>query len=337
MREDRKQMTEEEIRNGREPFSASFSSELRPPMSDNRLPTSVGGVLILDKPEGITSAKAAAKVKKLLKPRKIGHTGTLDPFATGVLVLCLDEATRASDQIVGLDKVYRATIYFGVETDTLDKTGKVIGRSDLTFSEKDLLEVLGTFSGVCVQTVPRFSAVRVDGHRLYELSRRGIEVEQPEREICIHSIALQSFKWPEAVVEVCCSKGTYIRQLASDIGSRLGSRAHLSALRRTRVGSFTLDRALRLEEDFSAAFAEGWIIPLNVALSHLPAASMIDGRSLGLLRNGQLDPEWETKQKGIYNTSTNAVRIVTGTDRLAALWWPNSSPGAARRLRVFPF
>lgn len=195
--------------------------------SDLRHPAPVGGVLVLDKPEGITSAKAAAKVKKLLKPRKIGHTGTLDPFATGVLVLCLGEATRASDQIVGLDKVYRATLCFGVETDTQDRTGQVIGRSDVVFCENDLLGVLSAFSGVCRQTVPRFSAVRVDGRRLYELSRRGIEVDLPDREICIHSIELQSFQWPEAVVEVCCSKGTYIRQLASDIGSRLGSLAHL--------------------------------------------------------------------------------------------------------------
>ncbi len=148
----------------------------------------------MDKPEGLTSAKAAAKIKKLLTPRKIGHTGTLDPFATGVLVLCLNEATRAADQITNLNKVYHSTLRFGVETDTLDRTGKVIRQSDLIFSEKDLIEVLQTFSGACVQTVPRFSAVRVDGHRLYELSRKGIEVERPERKICIHSIALQSFR-----------------------------------------------------------------------------------------------------------------------------------------------
>ncbi|MGC8491221.1 MAG: tRNA pseudouridine(55) synthase TruB [Syntrophobacteraceae bacterium] len=308
---------------------------------DNRLTgrdsRGAGGVLVVDKPEGITSAKAAAVVKRMLKPRKIGHTGTLDPFATGVLVLCLDEATRAADQILELEKVYRATVFFGVQTDTLDKTGEVIARSDHTFSENDLSEVLGTFSGVCLQTVPRFSAVRVAGHRLYELSRRGIEVEQPEREICIHSIELQSFRWPEAVIEVSCSKGTYIRQLASDIGAKLSSGAHLSALRRTRVGPFTLDRAIRLEEDFSAPSAAGRIIPLNEALSHLPAAPMSESRLLGLLRNGQLDPAWEREHKEIYYARPNAVRIVTGEDRLAALWWPNPAPGGTRRLRVFPF
>ncbi len=296
-----------------------------------------GAVLILDKPEGLTSARAAAKIKKLLTPRKIGHTGTLDPFATGVLVLCLNEATRAADQITKLNKVYKATLRFGIETDSLDRTGKVIRQSALAFSEKDLIDVLQTFSGACVQTVPRFSAVRVDGHRLYELSRRGIEVERPERGICIHSIALQSFKWPEAVIEVCCSKGTYIRQLASDIGQKLGSGAHLSALRRTSVGSFTLERAIRMDGETSAVSAATRIIRLNEALSHLPTALMGDQKSLGRLRNGQLDPEWEKKQKECFCTYSDAVRIVTGTNQLAALWWPNSAQKGSRRLRVFPF
>jgi tRNA pseudouridine55 synthase len=296
-----------------------------------------GGVLILDKPEGLTSARAAAKIKKLLTPRKIGHTGTLDPFATGVLVLCLNEATRAADQITRLDKVYKSTLRFGIETDSLDRTGKVIRQSALTFSEKDLIGVLQTFSGACLQTVPRFSAVRVDGHRLYELSRKGIEVERPEREICIHSIALQSFNWPEAVIEVCCSKGTYIRQLASDIGQKLGSGAHLSALRRTSVGSFTLERAIRMDGETSAASAAAGIIGLNEALSHLPAALMGDQGSLGRLRNGQLDPEWEKKQKECFCSCSDAVRIVTDTNQLAALWWPNSALSGSRRLRVFPF
>jgi tRNA pseudouridine55 synthase len=296
-----------------------------------------GGVLVLDKPQGVTSARAAAKIKKLLAPRKIGHTGTLDPFATGVLVLCLNEATRAADQIAELDKVYLSTMRFGVETDSLDSTGRITRRSDLTFSEKDLIEALKTFSGVCVQSVPKFSAVRVDGHRLYELSRRGIEVKRPQREICIHSIELRSFKWPEAVVEVCCSKGTYIRQLASDIGQSLGSGAHLSALRRTSVGPFTIERAVRLDEDTSVPYAAAGIISLNDALSHLPAASMMDEKHLGRLRNGQIDPEWEKDHKERFCACPGAVRIVTGANRLAALWWPNSVQNGLRRLRVFPF
>ncbi len=304
---------------------------------DRAITEEQGGVLVLDKPEGITSAKAAAKIKKLLKPDKIGHTGTLDPFATGVLVLCLNEATRAADQIASLSKVYQSTLRFGLETDTLDRTGNVIGQSDLTFSESDLIEVLQTFSGVCLQTVPKFSAVRVGGRRLYELSRKGIEVERPEREICLHSVVLKSFRWPEAMIEVCCSKGTYIRQLASDIGQKLGSGAHLSALRRTSVGLFALDRAVRMNEQTSAASAASGIIPLNDALSHLPSASMEEQQYLGRLRNGQLHPEWEEEKRESFCTWSEAVRIVTGTNRLAALWWPNSAANGLRRLRVFPF
>ncbi len=300
-----------------------------------------GGVLVLDKPEGLTSARVASKVKWLLKPRKIGHTGTLDPFATGVLVLCLNEATRAADQITGLSKVYLSTMRFGVETDTLDKTGTVVRESDHRFSEEDLLQVLPSFQGKCVQKVPRYSAVKVEGRRLYELSRKGIEVDQPEREICIHSIALRSFEWPEAVLEVSCSKGTYIRQLASDIGQKLGSGAHLSALRRVSVGPFHLDQALDLDElsaavDDSKPIAER-IIPLNEALSHLPAVAAGETHVLERLRNGQLDQEWENRHKESFAAHSGAVRIVTKSDGLAALWWPNSSADGSRRLRVFPF
>ncbi len=304
---------------------------------DSAAEVEMGGMLVLDKPAGLTSAKAAARIKKLLSRPKIGHTGTLDPFATGVLVLCLNEATRAADQITNLNKVYHSTLRFGIETDTLDWTGQVVGRSDRTFSEKDLIEVLRTFEGTCMQTVPKFSAVRVEGRRLYELSRKGIEVERPEREICIHSIALQSFRWPEAVIEVCCSKGTYIRQLASDVGHKLASGAHLSALRRTSVGPFTLERAIRIDEETSAASVAAGIIPLNEALSHLPAVLMSEQRLLGRLRNGQLDPEWKKKQSEHFCAGTSAVRIVTGTNRLAALWWPDSAQGGSRSLRVFPF
>jgi len=296
-----------------------------------------GGILVLDKPEGFTSAKAAAKIKKLLSPRKIGHTGTLDPFATGVLVLCLNEATRLADQITNLEKVYDATLRFGVETDTLDRTGKVIRQREHVFCQKDLIDVLNSFAGACVQTVPRFSAVRVGGRRLYELSRKGLEVERPEREICIHSIALNYFRWPEAGIEVCCSKGTYIRQLASDIGEKLGSGAHLSALRRLRVGPFTLERAIRMDEEISPASAAAQIIRPNEALSYLPSALMSERQCLARLKNGQLDPGWEKEHRQGFCAGADAVRIVTATNRLAALWWPNSAPSGSRRLRVFPF
>ncbi|MEM5790379.1 MAG: tRNA pseudouridine(55) synthase TruB, partial [Syntrophobacteraceae bacterium] len=193
------------------------------------------GILVVDKPGGVSSTGVTTRIKSILKPNKIGHTGTLDPFATGVLVLCLNEATRVADQFLNLNKAYLSTMRFGVETDTLDRTGEITRTNDTVFSRTDLLEVLEGFRGNCVQQAPRFSAVKVGGQRLYKLSRKGIEVDRPERQVCIHAIALHSFDWPEAVIEVSCSKGTYIRQLASDIGKKMGSGAHLSELRRTSV------------------------------------------------------------------------------------------------------
>ena len=295
----------------------------------------------MDKPEGITSAKAAAQVKKLLRPRKIGHTGTLDPFATGVLILCINEATRAADQVMDLDKTYLATFRFGVETDTLDRTGEVVRVSDSIFSEKDLLEAVDSFRGTCIQKAPRFSAVKVQGRRLYTLSRKGIEVDQPEREVCIHSIALHSFEWPEAVIEVSCSKGTYIRQLASDMGRKLGSGAHVQDLRRMSIGPFNVDQALKLDDIRSAQLGDtrliSGIIPLSEALSHLPFALVEEGLVMERLKHGQLDSEWEKREAGRFNRHDGAVRIVTASNKLAALWWPNAAAAGSRRLRVFPF
>lgn len=297
---------------------------------------SAGGVLVVDKPEGLTSAKVTAKIKKLLRPRRIGHTGTLDPFATGVLVLCLNEATRAADQIVDLEKLYRSTLRFGVETDTLDKTGRVLRVSETRFSEKELIEVMQSFQGACIQKVPFYSAVKIEGRRMYELSRKGIAVQQPQREVRIHCLSLSSFRWPEATIEVSCSKGTYIRQLASDIGQKLGSGAHLSALRRLSVGHFHVEQASDIEEFSSAATVSDRLIPLNEALSHLPLALAEDERMLARLRNGQLDRDWEKNWTGSFQGYSGAVRIVTRSDRLAALWWPNSLEIGSRRLRVFP-
>lgn len=295
------------------------------------------GILLVDKPAGVSSARVTAKVKWALKPRKIGHTGTLDPFATGVLVLCINEATRVADQFINLNKVYVSTLKFGIETDTLDRTGQIIRTSNLSFSEQDLREALLSFTGACVQQTPRFSAVKVGGQRLYKLSRKGIEVDRPEREVRIHSIALHSFNWPEAVIEVSCSKGTYIRQLASDIGGKMGTGAHLSELRRMSVGPFHVDNALQVDQFSSATEITSRLISLNEALAHLPAAVAGEEQVLARLRYGQLDPQWALSQTESFSRHPGAVRIVTESNRLAALWWPNSQASGSRRLRIFSF
>lgn len=298
-----------------------------------------GGILVIDKPEGVTSTRLSTQVKSILKPGKIGHTGTLDPFATGVMVLCINEATRVADQFINYDKVYLSTLRFGVETDTLDRTGNVVKTSDIRFSQRDLVEALESFRGECTQKVPRFSAVKVGGQRLYKLSRKGIEVQPPEREVCIHAIALHSFEWPEAVVEISCSKGTYIRQIASDLGEKLGCGAHLSALRRLSVGPFKVESALNMDE-LSMENRDrivNKIIPVNDAISHLPAVSLKEEQILARLKFGQLDRGWASAHSGMFAQQAGPVRILTGSNRLAALWWPKPAAAGSRSLRVFTF
>jgi tRNA pseudouridine55 synthase len=298
------------------------------------------GILVVDKPGGITSFDAASRVKRSLRAKKTGHCGTLDPFATGVLIVCIDEATRIADQFLHMDKVYRFTARFGVETDTLDRTGQVTRRCEVEApAESSVLEIAKEFVGTQLQKVPRFAAVRVGGQRLYDLSRRGIEVETPEREVHIRSLDLCEWTWPTAVFEACCSKGTYVRQLASHIGERLGCGAHVEELRRLAVGPYHVDRAISLEAVGAAhgdprdPKGEG-TIPMAEALTHLPGVLIQDVRVLSQLANGRLDPDFESMLRLRFRAQEGAVRLMAGEKRLAALWWPQP-PDQGRRLRVF--
>lgn len=210
------------------------------------------GVLLLDKPPGLSSNHALQRAKRTVDAAKAGHTGTLDPFATGLLVCCTGRATKISGAMLEADKTYLATITFGVETDSGDLTGNVVSQADATFAGVDtkaLQDVLLTFTGTLSQIPPMYSALKRDGKPLYEYARAGIELERAPRTITIYSLELLGMgaDGMTAEVEVACSKGTYIRTLAQDIGRALGCYAHLSALRRTRVGPFSLDRAVTLE------------------------------------------------------------------------------------------
>jgi tRNA pseudouridine55 synthase len=301
--------------------------------------TSISGLLLLDKPAGITSFAAAARVRRLLRVDKVGHCGTLDPFATGLLLICINQATRAADQLLVQEKAYRCRLHLGVETDTLDHTGTVtrVWQGD-PCGEDDLQEALAFFRGRHEQPVPRYSAVHVQGRRLHQLTRQGVDVPLPRREVEIHRLDLVEYAWPEAILEVHCSKGTYIRQLAADIGQRLHCGAHLNQLRRLASGGFHLDRAVSLEHLEAAKSPEGWsaeVIPLYAALEHLPAIAVNDQEVLECLRHGHLHAGWETAQRmrldpnGIY-----PVRLASSDQTLLALWWPFSGAGE-RRLRVF--
>lgn len=208
----------------------------------------VDGVLLLDKPVGITSNDALQKARRLFSAAKGGHTGTLDPLASGLLPLCFGEATKFSADLLDADKTYEADLQLGVTTDSGDAEGQVTATAPVNVAESDVLAVLPQFMGDILQVPPMHSALKRDGRPLYELARQGIEVEREARAVRIHGIDLLEFAGDRLRLRVACSKGTYIRVLAADIGRVLGCGAHLAALRRTVVGDLDLVRAVTLAE-----------------------------------------------------------------------------------------
>ena len=208
----------------------------------------VDGVLLLDKPIGLTSNDALQKARRLFSAAKGGHTGTLDPLATGLLPLCFGEATKFSADLLDADKTYEAVVKLGVTTDSGDAEGAVIATSTVNVKKDDILAVLPHFSGDIQQIPPMHSALKRNGRPLYELARQGIEVVREPRAVTIHAIDLLDFCGDSISLRVACSKGTYIRVLAADIGQALGCGAHLTALRRTVVGDLDLANAVTLAE-----------------------------------------------------------------------------------------
>ncbi len=224
------------------------------------------GLVFLDKPEGLSSNHALQRVKRKLDAQKAGHTGTLDPFATGLLVCCLGRATKIAGHMLDADKGYLATLLFGIETDSGDLTGVQTQQASDTFEGVDrakLEATLKTFMGEQTQIPPMTSALKRNGKPLYAYAREGIELEREPRHITIHQIELLACEGKTATVHIECSKGTYIRTLAQDIGRQLGVFAHLIALRRTRVGPFLLDQAVTLDEINEMADAQQVIMPVE--------------------------------------------------------------------------
>lgn len=234
------------------------------------------GILVINKPEGISSARVVARVKQKLKAKKVGHTGTLDPFATGLLLCGVNKATRISKFFLSGDKRYDATLYLGKETDTLDCTGQVTATaskkrmSDL--SEQKIENAIAAFQGEQEQNPPSFSALKHKGQPLYKLARKGIHVQKPARRIHIYDIRTRQIELPRVAISVFCSAGTYIRSLASDIGKYLGCGAHLTALCRIGSGQFNLEQSIdfNLFDTMEQKQLEEHLIPMAKALSFLP-------------------------------------------------------------------
>ena len=253
----------------------------------------IDGLLIVDKPSGWTSHDVIARMRRLTGIRRIGHAGTLDPLATGVLPLGIGQGTRVLEYITEAEKAYTATVRLGVSTDTYDADGTAIATADWSpISPEDVQRVLASFVGEIEQQPPVYSAIKQGGVALHRLARAGHQVEAPVRTVSIYALELLAVDLPYLTFEVRCSKGTYVRSLAHDLGQQLGCGAHLSALRRTATGGFTLSQALTLEQ-WEAALADGsWpghVLPLDAPLLHLPAA-ILGAEAAARLRDGVAPP-----------------------------------------------
>lgn len=282
------------------------------------------GLLIIDKPAGITSHDVVDRVRRALATRRVGHTGTLDPFATGVMAILIGQATRLAQFLDKDEKEYEAVVQFGSETDTGDRTGAPTAECALRIQELeervsaiDWTDVLSSFRGGLLQVPPMYSAKKVEGKKLYELARRGEQVERKAVPVMIHELELMDrdeVRTPYSAIgiRIVCSAGTYIRTLAEDIGRAVGLGAHLTDLRRTRAGRFDLTRAITLEQLGSVSEPSTFLLSMNEAVVHLPGF-VIDSDRVAKTRSGL-----STRSDTIFGDG-QAVRMIGPTSDLIAI------------------
>jgi len=246
----------------------------------------MNGILLIDKPSDWTSHDVIAKLRGILRERRIGHAGTLDPMATGLLTVFVGRATRAVEFAEAEEKTYITRFKPGLVTDTQDITGRVLEQSGTSISRGDLEAVLPQFTGEIQQIPPMYSAIKVDGQRLYKLARQGVEVERKARPVTIHEIRLLNEEDGEFNLEITCSKGTYIRTLCHDIGQVLGCGGTMAALRRIGVGAFSLDDACSLDELNAATDRGQFLRPVDTLFAQYPSL-IVDAKQERKIRNGQ--------------------------------------------------
>lgn len=257
-------------------------------MQAKRIKRPVNGVFLLDKPLGFSSNQALQKVKYLYQAAKAGHTGSLDPLATGLLPICLGEATKFSHFLLDADKSYRALIKLGSTTTTGDAEGEVLTTAEVNVTERSLNQALGQLTGQIEQVPPMYSALKHQGKALYEYAREGVEIQRKSRAVTIHRITLERFEHDLVELVVSCSKGTYIRTLAEDIGAILGCGAHLAGLRRLSTSHLGLENAITLAqlEAMSMEFRDQALLPVEATISNLPEVTL-DVDSVYYLKRGQ--------------------------------------------------
>ena len=282
----------------------------------------MNGVVIVDKPAGITSHDVVDRVRKLLGVRKAGHTGTLDPMATGVLPVCVGEATKLASFLTGDDKAYEVTMRLGVRTDTQDMTGQVLNEQEPRVTEVDVRAALEAVAGTITQVPPQYSAVKVRGKALYKWARKGVRVEPPARQVEIRAIRLRGIEMPRVRFDVTCSKGTYVRTLCADMGERLGCGAALESLRRTASGAFRLQDAVSLEGDSDAAIRErlerALILPAR-ALAGVGDIAVSPNLEERLMKGHQPDGEDVGGLQIPSLAAGDVVKFTSGSGRLVAL------------------
>jgi tRNA pseudouridine55 synthase len=259
-------------------------------------------VLLLDKPSGITSNHALQKARRLLGAAKAGHTGTLDPLASGLLPLTFGEATKYSADLLDADKAYEARLQLGVRTTTADAEGEVLERRPVAVTREQFDKLLKHFTGSIAQVPPMHSALKRDGRALYEYAREGVEVERAPRQVRIERLDVVQWDDDQPEVAVDCSKGTYVRVLAEDIGAALGCGAHLAALRRVRVGTLTLDAAVTLEqlEQMPVEQRRACLLPVDALISALPRVDLGDLQARRFCHGNAIDAAGPTGRCRVY-------------------------------------
>ncbi len=292
----------------------------------------MNGVVVVEKPANMTSACVVAKVKGLLRAKKVGHTGTLDPFATGVLVCCVNRATRLARFLMAGKKYYEAVMCLGVRTDTHDLTGRVVSTEmPRDFTHDRVRSAFRRFLGMKEQVPPVFSALKHQGVPLYKLARRGTMVQKPARRIAIYALDVQDVALPYVRFRVCCSQGTYIRTLCADIGETLGCGAHLVSLCRTENGGFTLEEAISLESLEKLAAAQEvskCIIPMDSALRAMPEIQAGPGLQQRIQHG---EPLSEAELGQVEEVAARWIKITDGDRNLLAVL------AASKKNGVFPY
>lgn len=297
----------------------------------------VNGIINVYKEAGYTSFDVVAKLRGIVHQRKIGHTGTLDPDATGVLPVCLGNATKLVDMMTDKHKKYIATLRLGMTTDTLDISGKVLSTDEVNCSEQEVRQVIGHYLGDIMQIPPMYSALKVDGKKLYELAREGKEVERKPRPVTIYQINILEINNPEIKIEVECSKGTYIRTLCDDIGRELGCGAVMTSLIRTMSGQFSIDEAYTLkeiEEFVSKDALSDVLVPVDSIFSGF-ASARLDGETLRLATNGNKLRKKEIAPYMCENGNTDKVRLYDSGGRFFAVYEQEKN-GNYKVFQMFP-